>query len=301
MDTLSSSVRSSTRWTIGNWRGAYRHPSRTAIFVGDLIDRGPANIKAATIARRMVEEGTARIVMGNHEFNAIAFHTEDPEGLGEFLRPHTPKNIKQHQATRDEFEVKPNQKRLLLDWFRTLPVFLDLPDIRVVHACWDRQSLAELKPRLNADNSMSEDLLVSACRKGSSVHAARDTLINGYEIELPDPMYFLDKDGHRRTAMRLKWWLCGSGPLPFSKAGLGLDEEQSVGLPDHDLPREAHHRFAPDGKPTFFGHYWLNEMPPIPTSATTACVDYSVARGGSLVAYRWGGEAKLRRDKFCYV
>jgi Calcineurin-like phosphoesterase len=282
-------------------RGAYRHSSCEAIFVGDLIDRGPANIEAATIARQMVEEGTARIVMGNHEFNAIAFHTEDPDRPGEFLRPHTGKNLKQHQATLAEFEARPDQKRLLLDWFRTLPVFLDLPDIRVVHACWDRQSLTELRPRLNADNSMSEELFISACRKGSNVHAARDALINGYELDLPNPVYFLDKDGHRRTAMRLKWWLCGSGPLPLRNAGLGLDEEQRVSLPDRDLPRETHHRFAPDGKPTFFGHYWFSERLPAPTSPTTACVDYSVALGGSLVAYRWHGEAELSRDRFCYV
>ena len=282
-------------------RGAYRHPSRKAIFVGDLIDRGPANIEAATIARQIVEEGTARIVMGNHEFNAIAFNTEDPESPGEFLRPHTGKNIKQHQATLTEFKAKPDQKRLLLDWFRTLPVFLDLPEIRVVHACWDRQSLAELESRLKPDNSMTENLFVSACRKGSTEHAARDTLINGPEIDLPDGMSFLDPNGHRRTAMRLKWWFCGSGPLPFKNAGLGLDEEERGSLRDHDLPRETHHRFAPDGKPTFFGHYWFNGMPPVPTSPTTACVDYSVALGGSLVAYRWDGEAELSRDRFCYV
>lgn len=186
-------------------RGAYRHPSRKAIFVGDLIDRGRANIEAATIAREMVEEGTARIVMGNHEFNAIAFHTEHPERPGEFLRPHTSKNVKQHQATLREFDARPDQKRKLLEWFRTLPLFLDLPDIRVVHACWDRQSLSALKPQLNTDNSMPENLFVSACRKGSNEHTARDALINGYEIDLPDGAYFLDKDGHRRTAMRLKW------------------------------------------------------------------------------------------------
>ena len=28
-------------------RGAFRHPSRTAVFVGNLIDRGPANIEAS--------------------------------------------------------------------------------------------------------------------------------------------------------------------------------------------------------------------------------------------------------------
>ena len=64
-------------------------------------------------------------------------------------------------------------------------------------------------------------------------------------------------------------------------------------MPDHDLPTETHLRFAPDGKPTFFGHYWFDRMPPAPTSATTACVDYSVALGGTLVAYRWDGEAEL--------
>jgi len=282
-------------------RGAYRHSSRTAIFAGDLIDRGPANIEAATIARQMVEEGSALIVMGNHEFNAIAFHTEDPERTGEYLRPHCSKNLKQHLATLQEFEARLDQKRLLLDWFRTLPLFIDLPEIRVVHACWDRQSRAELAPRLNPDHSMPEDLFVSACRTGTSEHTARDTLVNGPELNLPDGVSFLDKGGERRTAMRLKWWLCGSGHLPFREAGLGLDDREQSALPDYDLPAETHHRFAPDGKPTFFGHYWLSNMPPAPTSPTTACVDYSVARGGTLVAYCWDGEQELSSDKFCFL
>ena len=36
--------------------------------------------------------------------------------------------------------------------------------------------------------------------------------------------------------MRLKWWLCGSGHLPFRKVGLGLEEEELGLLPDDDLP-----------------------------------------------------------------
>jgi hypothetical protein len=169
----------------------------------------------------------------------------------------------------------------------------------VVHACWDRESFAKLKPRLNANNSMSEHLFISSCRRGSSEHAARDTLVNGPEINLPDGVSFRDKDGHPRTAMRLKWWLCGSDCLPLKKAGLGLSDKERDRLPDQDLPRDVHDRFAPDGKSTFFGHYWFSDMPPIPTSATTACVDYSVALGGPLVAYRWDGEEELSRDKFC--
>ena len=34
----------------------------------------------------MVESGNALAVMGNHELNAIAFHT--PDGGGSHLRPH---------------------------------------------------------------------------------------------------------------------------------------------------------------------------------------------------------------------
>jgi hypothetical protein len=101
--------------------------------------------------------------------------------------------------------------------------------------------------------------------------------------------------------MRLKWWLCGSDRLPFRKAGLGLEEAEQGLLPDDDLPVETLDRFAPDAKPTLFGHYWFKDMPPAPTSLTTACVDYSVARGGTLVAYRWDGEQKLCRDKFCFI
>jgi len=42
-------------------------------------------------------------------------------------------------------------------------------------------------------------------------------------------------------------------------------------------------------------------MPPEPSSPAATCLDYSVARDGTLVAYRWDGEPELKREKFCYV
>jgi hypothetical protein len=66
--------------------GTYRHPSRTVIFVGDLIDRGPKQLATVDLVRR-VDAGTAQCVMGNHEFNAVAWATPDPNKPGEFLRP----------------------------------------------------------------------------------------------------------------------------------------------------------------------------------------------------------------------
>ena len=53
------------------------------------MDRGPQIADTLQIVRSMVEAGSARAVMGNHELNALAFHTPDPEVPGEHLRRRT--------------------------------------------------------------------------------------------------------------------------------------------------------------------------------------------------------------------
>jgi hypothetical protein len=76
---------------------AYRHPAgRTAIFVGDLIDRGPDRVETVNIVWRMIDASTARSIMDNHEFNAIGFASPAPATNADFLRPHTTKNVAQH-------------------------------------------------------------------------------------------------------------------------------------------------------------------------------------------------------------
>jgi hypothetical protein len=54
-------------------------------------------------------------------------------------------------------------------------------------------------------------------------------------------------------------------------------------------------------KPVFVGHYWLSAMRPEVLAENVACLDYSVAKGGFLCAYRWQGEQKLRNDHFVWV
>jgi Calcineurin-like phosphoesterase len=73
----------------GESRGAFRHDSRKAIFVGDFVDRGPDQRGVLKIARDMCEADMAKAVLGNHEFNAIAWATKDE---GEPLRRHSKKN-----------------------------------------------------------------------------------------------------------------------------------------------------------------------------------------------------------------
>jgi hypothetical protein len=87
---------------VSHGRG-YRHPERKLIFLGDLIDRGPNIRRTVEIARAMVDAGDAIVVMGNHEFNALCYHTPDPNNPGQYLRPRTAANIEQHKKTLAEY------------------------------------------------------------------------------------------------------------------------------------------------------------------------------------------------------
>ena len=64
----------------------FHHSSRQVIFLGDFIDRGPKIREVLSIAKNMVDKGTALAVMGNHELNAMAYHTKDPANPGQFFQ-----------------------------------------------------------------------------------------------------------------------------------------------------------------------------------------------------------------------
>lgn len=115
--------------------GLFRHPERRVIFVGDFVDRGPEQLAVLQIAKRMCDAGLALAVMGNHEFNALGW--AEPDGEGGFLRPHTEKNAHQHQEFLEQIGEGSAAYEQALGWFKSLPVWLDLPGLRVIHACWN--------------------------------------------------------------------------------------------------------------------------------------------------------------------
>ena len=112
-------------------QGAWRHPERSAIFVGDFIDRGTRGVETVQTVRAMVDAGSALAVMGNHELNAIAWHTPDPRDPGEYLRPRLrepwgAKNRRQHKDFLAQVEDDAAMHAELVCWFLTLPLWLDL-------------------------------------------------------------------------------------------------------------------------------------------------------------------------------
>ena len=58
-----------------NSGGVFGHRDRKVIFLGDFIDRGPQIREVLGIVKSMIDHGTALGIMGNHELNALAYHT----------------------------------------------------------------------------------------------------------------------------------------------------------------------------------------------------------------------------------
>ena len=277
--------------------GTYGHPERKVIFLGDFIDRGPGQREVINIVKGMMGKGSALSVMGNHEYNAIAYATVD-EATGKPLRPHTEKNRIQHQAFLEAFENDEDSYKAAIDWFKTLPLWLDLNVIKIIHACWDKNEIEKIEEFQNGGSCLGDDLLYASCDKGNWQYNAIETILKGKEITLPRGQNFSDKDGNVRHEIRVCWW--DQNARTYQEAFMG-PEHARTHIPGDEIIGDHLIGYTHDEPPVFLGHYWL-EGDPEPLSDNIACTDYSVAKpGGKLVAYRWDGETLLLKKKYVSV
>lgn len=285
--------------------GVFQHEERQAIFVGDIVDRGPRIREALHLVKAMVDSGAAQCVMGNHEFNAIGYTTVLPERLGGgYLRPHDARHNRLIAETLQQFEAYPDEWHMFLDWFKTLPLFLELTGIgsrgcRVVHACWDDELITQFRQRYNSNRADMEFLFASAV-KGSFAHRVMDRLTRGTDMPLPGGLHMYSREGYKRHFFRTKFWadqpqtyrdvVFQPDPLPEAIADRPLSAEE----------RDRLIRYSPEAPPVFVGHYWLHGQPR-PLTHNVACLDFSAVKYGRLVAYRYDGEETLDANKFSWV
>lgn len=281
--------------------GAYSADGRKAVFVGDFIDRGPQIRETLAIVRGMVIRDAAFAVIGNHEFNALCYHT--PDGKGGFLRSHTAgggKNTKQHEQTlRQIVGPFPEEWRMYLEWFRGLPFFLELSPLRVVHASWDPDAIQIVRGRSFFD----PEFLLAAATKETPEYRAVELLLKGPELLLPAGLLCRDKDGTERPDMRIAWWNPKAPRKQRTYTDIAVPGAQ--GIPKDKLPPDfaaALPTYGAKEPPVIFGHYWLRSDKAEVLSRNAACLDYSVAKpGGMLVAYSWDGARTLDNKNFTFV
>jgi len=271
------------------------------VFLGDLIDRGPGQLDTLLMVRSMVAAGSAQIVLGNHEFNAVAYATPHPE-RDDFCRSHNDKHTSQHEAFLADVTFGSPLHRSIIDWFTTIPLWLDLGGLRVVHACWSADHIEHLEAKTGPGNTLTEQLVIDATTAGTPIHDAVETVLKGPEVHL-DGVRYVDKDGHPRDHARLRWWdseatTLRNGVLIEDATQLHDADGRPIDqLPDRPLTDDELQAYT-DPDPVLFGHYWWRRETAETVNPRATCLDFSVAKGGVLRAYRWDGEDQLDERKF---
>ena len=277
--------------------GAYRHPAgRVAVFVGDLIDRGPDQLAVIKTVRRMADAGSALVLLGNHEWNALGFVTKQPGSKsGRTVRPRSKKNLSQHGEFLTQVGEGSASHIECLDWFRTLPPMLDLGGLRIVHAWWSQEHVDHIRATLGKQG-LDEAFVIEGHRPGAPTKAAMDALTKGLELQMPEGASYVTAEGYRHDKIRVAWWRHDA--RTYREAAI-VPRDQMQAVPDTTLP--AWYPLPPiEGSPILTGHYWFTGKPTI-ESAKLAVLDYSAAKNGPLVAYRWDGETELTNDHFVMV
>jgi len=275
--------------------GAYSHSERKVLFVGDYIDRGPNIKETLEIVKAMVDSDNAIALMGNHEYNALCFHFQETEGG--HLRKHLIKNIIQHYETLKQFKNQQKEYEYYLDWFKTLPLYYETETFRAVHACWDDKNINYLKKTLVNDR-LTDELIVQSVKKGTTLYESIEHTLKGKELKMPEGFSYDDEDGMRRTQLRIKWW---ENPAEMTYKSISVKPIENLPEIPIDVSTLKSSDYYPSkDKNVFFGHYWLEGEPSI-NKENICCLDYSVAKGGRLVAYRHDGESKLSSSNLIYV
>jgi len=117
------------------------HPQgRRLVFLGDLCDRGPDSPAVVHLVRQLVQRDLAQCLMGNHELNVLRDVRKNGNGWF-FDQAHN------HDHARGRFlDSKPardDERQAIQSFFASMPLTLQRDDLRLVHAAWSPQAIAQ--------------------------------------------------------------------------------------------------------------------------------------------------------------
>ena len=274
----------------------YMHPERKAVFVGDFINRGPEIRKTVRMIRTMVENQNALAVLGNHEINAIIYHLKYKKGDPLIKSPR--KNFMPLFKTINQFVDNQEEWVEHLRWLRGLPLFIDLNEIRIVHACWSEPAIRFLKENL-PEGKIKKSVFREIYRNSKSdLSQSIWTLTKGIDFNLPRDLKIINNKGVSPRSFRMRWW-----EEPHAKTFEEMSFESKFVLPSYTIPEQiapASYAYPEDAPIVFFGHYCRFNGPHV-IKSNICCVDSCVAGNKVLTAYRWNGEKVLDKQNLVQV
>ena len=289
---LANSKRCCASSDIASMQGAYRHPQgRKAVFVGDLIDRGPEQIRLSTRA-------------GNGRGRLGALHSRQPRmerdrlcdrparrrGRKAWLRRHSDKNVEQHAKFLQQVgDGSPVARAKPSTAFETLPPVLELDGIRVAHAWWDDEKVDAVAGHFSPGKALDDAFRARRLHRGHPEYVAMEGLTKGWRCVCLTSVSFVDHAGVERFEARI------SGAKPEARTYAkrrSCSTTCAVNALDHHL-RGADSCAAPNAVPTSWAHYWSAARR---RSNRRACavLDYAAARRGPSAPIA-GGRARPAR------
>lgn len=274
----------------------FSHTSRKAVFVGDFVNRGPEIRKTIRIIRKMVENGNALAIIGNHEINAITYYIKDKDGLPLIKSPG--KNFLSLYKTINEFSEFAEEWKSHRKWMCELPLYLDLGEIRIVHACWSESAIETIKSAESEGKSRDSIFRKVYKKPKSPVSKSVQILTKGLDFKMPGDLKIINNKGVSPQSFRMRWWEITEG-----KTFEELSFESKFTLPGYEIPKQIVPKIEPypESAPiVFFGHYCRHDGPHI-VKPNLCCVDSCIAGTKILTAYRWNGEKELDINNLIHV
>ena len=184
-----------------------RPPARRhqAVFVGDLIDRGDGQVQVVELVRAMHEAGSAQVVLGNHEFNALVLATPHPGRPGDFA-PHPPGPPRRPQPPPAPGLPRPVRSRDPPSTVDTSPGSGRCPSSSTSVGSGS-PTPAGTRPRWPSSTSgcqpgspLTDAFVLEANTRGTEAFDAVDVVLKGPELRLADDLALRRPRGDRPRA-----------------------------------------------------------------------------------------------------
>ncbi len=126
---------------LGYDQNGYHAEGRKLVFLGDLIDRGPNSPKVAEFVMRLHRYGRAYCILGNHELRLLCNVEKSENAWISASRAH----MAIENGWQAPMEIaSETQAQRILEYFNHLPLGLERPDLKLVHACWHNLSFEQI-------------------------------------------------------------------------------------------------------------------------------------------------------------
>jgi hypothetical protein len=267
----------------------YSHPKgRTAIFLGDIINVGHDNLEVLSIIKSMCDFGSAKCIIGNHEFFLLTLYFENPDFFQKKEIPPT------YEIYLPFFREIRNEEtfKIIIHWLASLPLAIKTETYAAVHAFWDEEQYKKLWAV--SGGTMQSGMIAKLYREDKEIRNAAIEFVYGRRTVVPG---IKSPDGSH-LKFRYAWWNLRPGDS-FKKI---IVSSRNYALPDYPIPISYLRLLQPTiyKYPVFFGHYWLKKIPHL-THNKFCCLDFGGSKGGKLTAYRFDENTILDDEYLIYV